>query len=193
MRFLTAPWLISKGPLVLCILLLLAFACHQSWQGYRWFELKNQPLTQNQGLPAQAMPDPEAIARLFEETTSSPEATQTQATDLILSGIFVHSDPAKSSALIAKQGSQTQRYHPGQSLGDNSSVRAIYRDYVEIERNGRLEFLRFPKASHSYEVELEQEAHEQRVQMMEALREQMEAAHAEQDDPSLINMAMESE
>ena len=182
----------AQAPLLLCVLLLVLFSMHIAWQSYQWFSFK-APASGALSEPSpSASLNATAISALFENTQPHPQQVQSTVTDLTLSGIFVHDDPAKSSALIAHSGT-THRYTSGQDLADGTRIKAIYRDHVELERRGRMEFLRFPKAAFNYDVEKEQEALDQRVREMEQLRAQMEAASNQYEDPTLTNTAMESE
>src|SRR5690606_34297735 len=104
--------------------------------------------------------------------------------NLILLGSFIHSDPSKSSAIIQSAGQSPMRYLSGSQLNDSTRIHAIYRDHVELERNGRLERLPFPVSRASVgrpEPDEPEESEDEQLQRhMEALREQMEQA-AEQD------------
>ena len=64
---------------------------------------------------------------------------------LTLLGSFVQADSPRSSAIIQLEGSPAKRYSVGQELSSGVSLHAVYRDRVELKRNGRLETLAFSK------------------------------------------------
>ncbi|MEN0106996.1 MAG: type II secretion system protein N, partial [Pseudomonas sp.] len=117
---------------------------------------------------------------------SAPPATNLSLT---LRGSFVHNDASRSSAIIQRASNKPQRFTIGSEIDQGIRLHAVYRDRVEIERNGSLETLMFKKAkgangssqpSYNSAVDqlstLQQQDEEQIRERMEALRQQMEAA-----------------
>jgi len=60
-----------------------------------------------------------------------------------LRGVFSHSDPTRSRALIAEQGKSAKYYRLGDSLSGSSTLHVIATEHVVLDRNGQLETLSF--------------------------------------------------
>ncbi|HLD67221.1 MAG TPA: type II secretion system protein N, partial [Pseudomonas sp.] len=148
----------------------------------------------------QAMPAPEQLATLFgpsRPTTASDAAPPATDLRLTLVGSFVHADPQRSSAIVQREGGKPQRYASGSELERGIRLHGVYRDRIELERNGRLETLLFPtrsqaQAGRSYSPpsesasaldqldnldNLEEENAALLRERMDALRQQMEAGN----------------
>ncbi|MGH8355729.1 MAG: type II secretion system protein N, partial [Pseudomonas sp.] len=141
-----------------------------------------------------ATPALERLEPLFGPAGSTSDAPPPATTlRLTLLGSFVHADPSRSSAIIQREGSKPRRYSIGDELDNGIYLHAVYRDRVELKRQGRLESLPFPAKrisgiAPSSQAEtptgsaLEQlsELHNEDAALlrerMDALRQQMEAA-----------------
>lgn len=79
-----------------------------------------------------------AMARLFGAPSepASPTAFRLQ-----LRASFVHSDPSRSSALIAVDNAHSRRLYPGDELVPGMTLTAIHADHVLLAHGGRLESL----------------------------------------------------
>ncbi|MBX9754494.1 MAG: hypothetical protein K2X80_07040 [Pseudomonadaceae bacterium] len=173
-----------------------------AWQSLGWRRLLQAPTatvsSQNQPTvgPAQV-----SLLPLF-ASASSVESTSAPNTNLRLTllGSFVHADPARSSAIIALEGSKAKRYLIGSQLSEGVVLHAVYRDRVELKRNGRLETLAFKQrsalASSQNQAEpppdnnleqlqqLEEESGNQLRERMQALQQQMQAVETPVDAPT---------
>ncbi|WP_263144231.1 type II secretion system protein N [Pseudomonas sp. RIT-PI-AD] len=205
----SAPsWPLRHLPLLIGIVLMIAMSVSLAWQTLAWLRQLREPAG-NAASAAAAPASPPSLdnmQRLFGTPGSTadgpPPATNLRLT---LHGSFVHNDPARSSAIIQREGSKPQRFGLGQELDAGVKLHAVYRDRVELERNGRLESLPFPSSRASSSDSgaedgggygapptddaiqppvdnndplsgLQEENAEMLRQRMEALRQQMEAA-----------------
>jgi len=78
------------------------------------------------------------------QTQPAPEAPETRL-NLTLKGVYATGD-ARALAIIASGGRNEEFYKVGDSIPGGARLKAVYPDRVILERNGRLETLRLPKA-----------------------------------------------
>ncbi|UVE19077.1 hypothetical protein NVV93_06775 [Pseudomonas sp. LS44] len=169
-----------------------------AWQTAGWIRLLRAPVQVSSNTPQTALTPPalERLAPLFGPSpTSDTTAPPSTNLRLTLLGSFVNADPKRSSAIIQRDGSKPQRYNVGIEVDQGVRLHAVYRDRVELERNGRLETLPFPtrtsngnnpsvavpalaprENSADQLSELQDEDLQQLRERMNALRQQMEAA-----------------
>lgn len=149
MPFLGAQrWLLPRAPTLLALLLVLLMSATLAWQS-----VALQRLLHNTPAASSATPesrshntDVQNLLPLFGTAplVSSGIAPSTSLR-LTLLGSFVQADSPRSSAIIQLEGSPAKRYSVGQELSSGVSLHAVYRDRVELKRNGRLETLAFSK------------------------------------------------
>ncbi len=131
--------------------LVIAMSISLAWQAAAWLRLLREPNDSVASAPPPSVQPPSVdnMQRLFGPASVAgngpPPATNLRLT---LHGSFVHSDPQRSSAIIQREGSKPRRFGLGEELDNGVKLHAVYRDRVELERNGRLESLPFP-ASHA--------------------------------------------
>ena len=180
--------------MLVAILILGLFGAAIIWQTFALRALRDAPLPSSpKVIHAPVSTDHLAIAKLFNPpNTEAAKGSSQHLADLTLHGSFVHEAIEKSSALIAKAGAPASRYRLHSQIDDHTWLRQVARDHVLIERNGRTEYLHFPAAVRSTEHEDQHAATALREQMMEQLREQMEAASDETLLP-VSQTAMDSE
>lgn len=189
----------QHAPTLVGILLILAMSVSLAWQTVDWMRLLRAPAPTVSVAPqaVQAMPAPEQLAALFgpaRPTAASDAAPPATDLRLTLVGSFVHADPQRSSAIVQREGGKPQRYAVGSELQPGIRLHGVYRDRIELERNGRLETLPFPSRSQaqagrgysppsepSADLDqlhnLEEENAALLRERMEALRQQMEAGN----------------
>ncbi len=191
--------LLHNAPTVLGVLLILLISLSFATQTIDWLQLNRTQATVQSSETSELANEPalDSIQTLFGPARvtqdSAPPATNLRLT---LRGSFVHNDAGRSSAIIQREGNKPQRYAIGTEIDKGIRLHAVYRDRVEIERNGRLETLMFSKhkgvqgssqPSNDNAVDqlstLQQQDEEQVRERMEALRQQMENAggHTEQN------------
>lgn len=197
-------WLASRAPSILAVLIIILICISLAWQSVAWQRLLNRPPVNTASASQETASNhtPTSLLPLF----ASPAAVSSTAAPstnlrLTLMGSFVHADPARSSAIIALEGSKAKRYVVGAQLSDVVLLHAVYRNRVEIKRNGRLETLAFKSKAQSlaaaspnqpppqdYNVEqlqaFEQEHGNQLRERMQALQEQMQASETAVDAPT---------
>ncbi|MET1079145.1 MAG: type II secretion system protein N [Pseudomonas sp.] len=185
------------APLLIGLLLIVLMSVSLAWQTVDWMRLVSAPTptVSVDSPPTQATPTSGQVTPLFGAGApaagdSAPPATNLRLT---LNGSFVNADPQRSSALVQLEGSKPQRFAVGAELQDGIRLHAVYRDRIELERDGRLETLPFPTRSsnpaqtsysdpNAYEMpvgqmdSLEEENAALLRERMDALRQQMEAA-----------------
>lgn len=198
MPFLGAQrWLLPRAPTLLALLLVLLMSATLAWQCVALQRLLHS--TPATGSAAPANPgqntDVQTLLPLFGsgQPVSSGIAPST-GLSLTLLGSFVQADSPRSSAIIQLEGSPAKRYSVGQELSSGVSLHAVYRDRVELKRNGRLETLAFSKrptlqstaaASPAQDSDnlaqlqaLSEEDTQQLQQRMQELRERIQGADA---------------
>lgn len=90
-----------------------------------------------------------AAAHLFgvRPVASLSAANEARDTSLVLTGIIATGDPAVGYALIGTSKSQAHVHAVGGTIAQGVVLRAIYRDHVVVERDGRLASVRLPRAT----------------------------------------------
>lgn len=195
-------WLLPRAPSLLAVLIIVLMSASLAWQSLGWRRLLQAPSaavsSQNQPTagPAQVSLLPLFGSSAPLENTSAPNTNLR----LTLMGSFVHADPARSSAIIALEGSKAKRYLIGSQLSEGVVLHAVYRDRVELKRNGRLETLAFKQRSAlasspnqaeptpDYNLDqlqqIEEETGNQLRERMQALQQQMQAVETPVDAPT---------
>jgi len=187
------------APILLGAVLVLIMIASLAWQTAGWLRLMRTPPPAPVASASTSLATPalERLEPLFGpvgvDSSAPPPATNLRLT---LLGSFVHDDPKRSSAIIQREGSKPQRYAVGAELDNGVRLHAVYRDRVELERQGRLETLPFPsKRAMGYSSSGQDEAYDENTieqfselhdedaallrERMDALRQQMEAAGSE--------------
>nr|WP_298167046.1 type II secretion system protein N [uncultured Pseudomonas sp.] len=137
----------QQAPLLLGILLIVLMSISLAWQTLGWFRLARTPPA---GLDTPSPSDhrqhaaPAQLAALFGTVAQENGPPPTTNLRLTLLGSFVHADPQRSSAIVQREGSASQRVAIGSELADGIRLHAVYLDRIELERQGRLETLPFP-------------------------------------------------
>ena len=149
MPFLGAQrWLLPRAPTLLALLLVLLMSATLAWQSVALQRLLHSAPATSSAVPASRShsSDVQSLLPLFGTAplVSSGIAPSTSLR-LTLLGSFVQADSPRSSAIIQLEGSPAKRYSVGQELSSGVSLHAVYRDRVELKRNGRLETLAFSK------------------------------------------------
>ncbi|OEC33195.1 general secretion pathway protein C [Pseudomonas cuatrocienegasensis] len=196
-------------PGLISALIVIALIVSLAWQTNDLLRLIRSPLPQpeNQIAVTHKQHDPSAIAKLF-GTPMQAESYVPPATSLRLTllGSFVHSDPARSSAILQQDGRPAQRYLVNAELESGVHLVKVDSDHVEVLRNGRRERLNFPQRQLSATAapatgdtleqldQLEADNLETLRERMEALREQMEVSGMPSTDsePVEVDPANES-
>ena len=149
MPFLGAQrWLLPRAPTLLALLLVLLMSATLAWQSVALQRLLHSTPAASSAAPESRShnTDVQTLLPLFGtgQPVSSGIAPSTSLR-LTLLGSFVQADSPRSSAIIQLEGSPAKRYSVGQELSSGVSLHAVYRDRVELKRNGRLETLAFSK------------------------------------------------
>lgn len=149
MPFLGAQrWLLPRAPTLLALLLVLLMSATLAWQSVALQRLLHSTPAASSAAPESRShsTDVQSLLPLFGsgQPVSSGIAPSTSLR-LTLLGSFVQADSPRSSAIIQLEGSPAKRYSVGQELSSGVSLHAVYRDRVELKRNGRLETLAFSK------------------------------------------------
>lgn len=190
----------QQAPTLLGAALLLATCAGLAWQSAEWMRLLRAPIptTPTDQAVAQQGPAIERLEPLFGPTQRSQDSAPATSLDLTLHGSFVNADPSRSSAILQRGGESAKRFVVGGKIDDSTRLHAVYRDRIELERNGRIERLSFPVTSKSNSADRTgyspppppvtlddlQEGDEDLLQQrMEELRQQMEASMLEASPP----------
>lgn len=147
MPFLGAQrWLLPRAPSLLALLLVVLMSASLAWQSVALQRLLHSTPATSSAVPENRShnTDVQSLLPLFGsgEPSSATLAPNTSLS-LTLLGSFVHADSQRSSAIIQLQGSPAKRYRVGSELSSGVFLHAVYRDRVELKRNGRLETLAF--------------------------------------------------
>lgn len=137
----------QQAPFLLGMLLIVLMCTSLAWQTLGWFRLAHIPPTSVDMPPPsdhQQHAAPAQLAALFGTVAQENGPPPTTNLHLTLLGSFVHADPQRSSAIVQREGSASQRVVIGSELADGIRLHAVYRDRIELERQGRLETLPFP-------------------------------------------------
>ncbi|MEK1941079.1 MAG: type II secretion system protein N [Pseudomonas sp.] len=184
--------LFHNAPTLLGVLLILLISLSFATQTIDWLHLNRTQVSvpDSEANESASAPALDSIQTLFGPArvtqNAAPPATNLRLT---LRGSFVHSTAGSSSAIIQREGSKPQRFAIGSEIDKGIRLHAVYRDRVELERNGRLETLMFNKRKAGaggnqpiYEsnvdalTSLQQQDEQEMRDRMEALRQQMESA-----------------
>ncbi len=184
--------LLHNAPTLLGVLLILLISLSFATQTIEWLHLNRTQVSvpDSETNELASAPALDSIQTLFGPTRvtqdAAPPATNLRLT---LRGSFVHSTASSSSAIIQREGSKPQRFAIGSEIDKGIRLHAVYRDRVELERNGRLETLMFNKRKAGsgsnqpiYDsnvdalTSLQQQDEQEMRDRMEALRQQMESA-----------------
>lgn len=181
---------------MLILLISLSFAT----QTIEWLKLNRTQATVQSSEASELATEPalDTVQTLFGPARIAQDAAPPATSlSLTLHGSFVHNDASRSSAIIQRAGSKPQRFAIGAEIDNGIRLHAVYRDRVEIARNGRLETLKFNKRhlnnggsqpgydSALNELSILQQQDEQQVrERMEALRQQMENAAGQPEAPT---------
>jgi general secretion pathway protein C len=200
-------WLAPRAPNILAAVII-AFICTSlAWQSLAWQRLLQRPAANaNSASPAaQEQPTASSLLPLFNSPDAATSSAVAPSTNLRLTllGSFVHADPARSSAIIVLEGNKAKGYAVGAQLSDGVSLHAVYRDHVELKRNGRLESLAFklhppvtntasaantnpatPDYNAAQLQQFEEENGQQLRQRMQELQQQMQASEIAVDAPT---------
>lgn len=136
------------APQLVAALLALAMSFSLALEIRDWLQLQQMP-TPASAATGQTAPRPldlEHLEPLFGPAATAGTNGPPPATNLgiTLLGSFVHVDPQRSSAIIQLSGGKPRRYRIGEEIQAGIRLHAVYRERVELERNGRLENLSFP-------------------------------------------------
>lgn len=189
--------LLHNAPTLLGVALVLLISLSFATQTIDWLQLNrsNASVPSSDTSELTAAPALDSIQSLFGPARvtqdAAPPATNLRYT---LRGSFLHSDARRSSAIIQREGGKPQRFAIGSEIDKGIQLHAVYRDRVEIERNGRLETLMFNKhkagagsnqPAYDSAVDdlstLQQQDEQQLRERMESLRQQMETSEPEQE------------
>lgn len=124
-------------------------AAGPAWHGAGFIAIDVPPVPQRAPAPATAAPldlTPITALRPFGAVNQpEPEQQAPQLTDLnlVLQGVAVNPDPARSFALIADAG-VTRSYRPDQPINDRATLTQVFATYVTLDVDGREEILSFP-------------------------------------------------
>lgn len=189
--------LLHNAPTLLGVALVLLISLSFAAQTIDWLQLNRSQASVPASETSESAAEPalDSIQTLFGPArvtnTAAPPATQLRLT---LRGSFVHNNASNSSAIIQRESGKPQRFAIGSEIDTGIRLHAVYRDRVEIARNGRLETLMFNKRKGSpggnqpideSTVDalstLQQQDEQQLRDRMEALRQQMESAGDQQE------------
>nr|WP_298117679.1 type II secretion system protein N [uncultured Pseudomonas sp.] len=210
-------WLHTHAITLIAVALILTMSISLAWQTAGWLRALRAPVPaaeQNVQLQA-SVASRQNLDQLFGSSSQADDgpvpATQLNMT---LLGSFVHADPARSSAIIRREGSEPQRYGVDSEIANGVRLSAVYPDHVELLRNGKRESLTFPQHHQgsgeqtmytpSYDAQssvdelnqLEADNLAQLRERMDALRQQMEASGTEptEEEPTdQTDQTMESD
>ena len=212
----TQRWLHTHVTTLVAVTLILLMSISLAWQTADWLRSLRAPaLAEGQNVQLQpSVASRQNLDQLFGDSRQDEDgpvpATQL---NLTLLGSFVNADPARSSAIIRREGSEPQRYSVDSEVANGVRLSAVYPDRVELLRNGKRESLTFPQRQSSDEQTLYTPAYDaqssvdelnqleadnlaQLRERMDALRQQMEASGTEpiEDEPTdKTDQTMESD
>lgn len=142
-------WLQRHAPALVGALLVLAMGASFAWQTREWLRLVEAPTKApgQAGTPLATSQPLQNLEPLFGPAAKAQPSGPPPSTNLRLTllGSFVHVGPDKSIAIIQYEGGKPRRFTSGDEITQGVKVHAVYRNRVEIERNGRLESLSFPQ------------------------------------------------
>ncbi|WP_044874994.1 type II secretion system protein N [Pseudomonas sp. LFM046] len=140
------------APAFVGALVVLAMGASFAWQTREWLRLVDTQaqIPEQQGARVATTQPLQNLEPIFGVAPAMAPSGPPPSTNLRLTllGSFVHAGPDKSTAIIQYEGGKPRRFSAGEEITSGVKVHAVYRNRVEIERNGRLESLSFP-APHS--------------------------------------------
>ena len=197
MPFLGAQrWLLPRAPTLLALLLVLLMSVSLALQSVALRRLLLSPAASSSAAPESRShsTNMQSLLGLFDSGVTTTRSAPSTTMRLTLLGSFVHADNQRSSAIIQLEGNPAKRYATGQELSNGVSLHGVYRDRVELKRNGRLETLSFSKpaaVNHAPDSDnltqlqaLGEENAQQLQQRMLDLRERMQPTDAAPAMPS---------
>lgn len=137
----------AQAPLLLGTALVILLSLSLAWQTHQAMQLlhaSTPPLSQSASQPVAAA-DPVSLLPLFGTPAKTNSAPPTTNLRLSLLGSFVNPDSQRSSAIIRKDDGKPQRFRVGDNVQDGIRLHAVYPDRIELERQGHLETLGFPR------------------------------------------------
>lgn len=140
-----------QAPMLLGVALVILLSLSLAWQTREAMQLlhsSSPPLSQNASQPVPAA-DPVSLLPLFGTPAKTNSAPPTTNLRLSLLGSFVHPDSQRSSAIIRKDDGKPQRFRVGDNVQDGIRLHAVYPDRIELERQGHLETLSFPRRANA--------------------------------------------
>ncbi|CAD5109756.1 type II secretion system protein N [Zestomonas carbonaria] len=140
-------WLQRHVPILLGALLVIAMSVGLAWQTADWIRLLRTPPAVQGAAPSSALSTPalERLETLFGPARSSSDSAPPSTNlRLTLRGSFVNADPQRSSAIVQRDSGKPKRFAVGEEIDSGVRLHAVYRDRIELDRNGRLETLTFP-------------------------------------------------
>ena len=111
----------QQAPFLLGMLLIVLMCTSLAWQTLGWFRLAHIPPTGVDMPPPsdhQQHAAPAQLAALFGAVAQENGPPPTTNLHLTLLGSFVHADPQRSSAIVQREGSASQRVVIGSELAD---------------------------------------------------------------------------
>lgn len=194
MPFLGAQrWLLPRAPTLLALLLVLLMSVSLALQSVALRRLLLSPAASSSAAPESRShsTNMQSLLGLFGSGVTATRSAPSTTMRLTLLGSFVHADSQRSSAIIQLEGNPAKRYATGQELSNGVSLHGVYRDRVELKRNGRLETLAFsnrktsaasglvsPTPDSETAAQLQALSDEDTLQLqqrMQALRDQLQA------------------
>lgn len=191
--------LLLNAPTLLGVVLILLISLSFASQTIDWLKLNRTPTTvpSSEADELATAPQLDSIETLFGAARTNDTAPPATNLRLTLRGSFVHNNADNSSAIIQREGGKPQRFAIGAEVDKGVRLHAVYRDRVEIERNGRRETLMFNKRAGGPggnqpinegtvdDLSTLQQQDEQRMrEHMDALRQQMENAGGQSEQPA---------
>lgn len=135
------------APLAVSAVIVVLFGLYLAAQVSDWLRLTRAP---TESLPASepatgSAPDLSRMELLFGTPPVSLDyAPQASSTSLTLLGSFVHSDPAKSTAIIRVGGNPPQLYRVDDELEPGVRLQGVHADRIDLQRGDTPESLFFP-------------------------------------------------
>lgn len=171
------------APLALSAVIVALFGFYLAVQANDWLQLTRAPTETlaSSEPPTGTAPDLARMELLFGTPASSPMYAPQAATssNLTLLGSFVHSDPAKSTAIIQVGGNPPQLYRINDELEPGVRLQGVHADRIDVQRGDNPESLFFP-------TQRSQAAAEQQLPVYEA-----PPPPAAQSDPEQLRSQLE--
>ena len=148
MPFLGAQrWLLPRAPTLLALLLVLLMSVSLALQSVALRRLLLSPAASSSAAPESRShsTNMQSLLGLFDSGVTTTRSAPSTTMRLTLLGSFVHADSQRSSAIIRKDDGKPQRFRVGDNVQDGIRLHAVYPDRIELERQGHLETLSFPR------------------------------------------------